>query len=116
MRGEVDRPRGGGAVNRSVALANFPALATNGGIARVDGGSGPPVGVGRLSATPYVADRLACTHEGTTVVVSQGIWYCPNHGAQYAADGSVTQGPAASNRAPLTVVPDRAAGTLTITG
>lgn len=105
-----------GNVSLLVRLADFPALAAVGGVARVDGGSGTPVGVGHVGASQYVAYTLACTHQGTTVNASGSGWLCPNHGARFSSSGAVTQGPATAPLAPLTVTLDQAAGTLTITG
>lgn len=58
-------------------------------IARVNAGS---------AASSFVALAKACTHEGTTVTYQgNGIFYCPNHGAQFSSTGSVTRGPANSS-------------------
>ena len=34
-----------------------------------------------------------CTHEGATCVTSQGVFYCPRHGAEFDYNGAVISGP-----------------------
>ncbi len=103
-------------VNLVVQLAQFPALAQVGGVARVDGNSSVPVGAARISASQFAAYSLACTHQGSTVLASGSGWTCPSHGAQFAASGAVTRGPATVALQALNVAYDAAANTLTITG
>ena len=103
-------------VNLVIDLAQFPALANVGGVARVDGNSSTPVGAARISATQFAAYSLACTHQGTTVVASGSGWFCPNHGAAFAASGAVTRGPATVALTALSVVYDATTNKLTITG
>ena len=98
----------------TVTLANFPALAANGGIARVDGGASTPVAVTRVSSTSYRAFSMACTHAGTTVNIVGGGFTCPNHGAQFSSTGAVTRGPASTSLREYTVTLNAAAGTLMI--
>ncbi|HEX9106766.1 MAG TPA: Rieske (2Fe-2S) protein [Longimicrobiales bacterium] len=107
---------GAGNVNLVVDLAQFPALSRVGGVARVDGNTSIPVGAARISATQFAAYSLSCTHQGTTVVPSGPGWYCPNHGATFAASGAVTRGPATTALQALTAVYDAASNKLTITG
>jgi Rieske Fe-S protein len=107
---------GSGSINLVVDLTKFPALATVGGVARVDGGTGTPVGAVRVAAAQFAAYTLACTHQGTTVNLSGKVWTCPNHGAQFDASGRVTRGPANTNLAALTAAYDAASNKLTITG
>ncbi len=64
-------------------------------IARVSAGS---------TAASFVALSKACTHEGTAVTYQgNGVFYCPNHGAQFSTTGSVTRGPASSSLSKYTV-------------
>jgi len=104
-------PPAGGLV---VTLANFPALAVDGGIARVDGGATSPIAAVRVNATTYRAFAMACTHAGTTVNIVAGGFSCPNHGAQFSATGAVTRGPAVTPLREFTVTLNATAGTLTI--
>ena len=92
-----------------VKLSDFPELNTAGGSVRI--GTSPivrrssedtgPVGIFHpviinRAATDFFVLHAECSHAGCTVarMNSQGIMQCPCHGSQYAADGSVRQGPA----------------------
>jgi cytochrome b6-f complex iron-sulfur subunit len=83
----------------SFALADFPALATVGGIVagrpsgfpspllltRIDSGTGPDA-IGALDAI--------CTHLGCTVLPGAAALDCPCHASTFRLDGSFIQGPA----------------------
>jgi nitrite reductase/ring-hydroxylating ferredoxin subunit len=97
-----------------VTLANFAALGSDGGVARVDGGSGTPTAVLRVNATTYRAFSLACPHAGTTVSIVAGGFRCPNHGATFSSTGAVTGGPATRGLTERAVTLNAVAGTLTI--
>jgi cytochrome b6-f complex iron-sulfur subunit len=70
------------------------ALKTNGGYV-YNGG----VIVARTTSGAYVAVSQLCTHAGGTVqyVPSSNSFYCPNHGSNFATNGSVLNGPATSS-------------------
>jgi Rieske Fe-S protein len=73
-----------------ITLANFPALATVGGVARVS--SQPPIALAR-TATGLVGFSLECTHAGTTVDIRSNFTLkCPNHGAEFSFEGNWTGG------------------------
>ncbi|MGF1654968.1 MAG: ubiquinol-cytochrome c reductase iron-sulfur subunit [Actinomycetales bacterium] len=80
-----------GAGGASVPLADVPV-----GEARVVDVGGRPVVVARPEEAAVVAFSARCTHQGTTVEVSEGLELrCPNHGSEFRADdGSVLNGPA----------------------
>jgi nitrite reductase/ring-hydroxylating ferredoxin subunit len=101
-------------VNLSVTLANFPALATVGGIARVTT-SGTPVAVVRVDAGTYRAFSMVCPHQGTTVNISGAGFRCPNHGATFNANGAWTGGERTSGLSEFRVSSNTSAGTITIT-
>ena len=107
---------GGGAPTGSiiVTLSNFAALGTDGGVARVDGGSGTPTAVLRVNATTYRAFSLVCPHAGTTVNIVAGGFRCPNHGATFSSTGALTGGPATRGLTERAVTFNATAGTLTI--
>ena len=105
-----------GNVNLTVRVADFPALATVGSVARVDGGQGPEVGVGRISDTEFVAYGLACPHQQYYVESFAGGWRCPAHDSRFSARGEVARGPAVSGLVSLFVSYDRRAGVLSISG
>ncbi len=103
-------------VNLVVDVTKFPALASVGGVARVDSGTGVPVGAVRTSATQFAAYTLICTHQGATVQLGGSSWTCPAHGAQFSATGAVTRGPATTPLQALNAAFDATTNQLTITG
>ena len=70
------------------------ALSANGGFVVKNG-----VIVARTNSGTFLAVAAACTHEGTNVNYnsSENKFVCPNHGAQFSSNGSVTKGPANTN-------------------
>jgi cytochrome b6-f complex iron-sulfur subunit len=99
----------------TVSVASFAALATIGGIARVDGGQGSPVAVVRAGDAQYAAFSLVCPHQGATVSIVGSGFRCPQHGAQFASTGSWVGGQPTSNLHALSAQYDPATGQLTIT-
>jgi cytochrome b6-f complex iron-sulfur subunit len=69
-------------------------LATNGGFMVKNG-----IVVARTNTGTFLAVSAACTHAGTNVNynASSNNFVCPNHGAKFSSNGSVTQGPATKN-------------------
>jgi cytochrome b6-f complex iron-sulfur subunit len=72
------------------------ALATNGGYLIHNG-----VLVARTLSGNFIAVSAACTHEGTSInyYATTNNFICPNHGARFDNNGTVTQGPANKNLA-----------------
>ena len=97
-----------------ITLANFPALATVGGAAKVS--SQPPIALAR-TATGLKGYSLECTHAGTTVELrSDFTLKCPNHGAEFAFDGTWTGGQQqTSSLFAVIVTPDASGATVAIT-
>lgn len=97
--------------------ALFPALATIGGIARVDNqlAGSLPIAVVRTSSTTWAAFSMVCPHQGTTINIVSGGFRCPNHGAQFNSAGANTGGQVTSalTSLPVTVQSD---GTLLLQG
>src|SRR5581483_4562480 len=102
----------------TVTLANFPALATVGGYARVDSGAAgvTPVGLARTGTSTFVAYSLVCTHQGTTIAQSSVGWTCPNHGAEFSSTGALILGPATTALTSFPCTYNATAGTVTIGG
>ena len=98
----------------TITLANFPALATVGSAARVS--SQPPIALAR-TAQGLVGYSLECTHAGTTVELQGNFTLrCPNHGAEFAYDGTWTGGTQqTSSLFRVTVTPDATGDTVAIT-
>lgn len=99
----------------TIRIADFPALQSVGGIARVDGGSSNPIAVSRLGANSFVALSMICPHAGYRPIniVSSG-FRCPNHGAQFASDGNWIGGQRTRDLQSYPTAYNAAAGTLTI--
>jgi Rieske Fe-S protein len=97
-----------------ITLANFPALANVGGVARVS--SQPALALARTS-TGLVGFSLECTHAGTLVDLRQNSTFkCPNHGAEFAFDGTWTGGEQQTTSLfRVTVTPDATGATVAIT-
>lgn len=105
---------GGGLV---VTIADFPALAADGGMARVDGGTSTPIAVTRIDSATYLAFSMVCPHAGYRPIgIIAGVGYkCPNHGAEFDPDGNWSGGQRTFDLKQYVVVHDVVAGTLTIT-
>jgi cytochrome b6-f complex iron-sulfur subunit len=71
--------------------ADNAALRNNGGFVVTQG-----VIVARTNAGDYIAVSSTCTHQGSTVgfQAATNRFRCPNHGAEFNADGSVARSPA----------------------
>ena len=98
-----------------VTLANVPALAVVGGIARVDGNSSRPVALVRTAQSSYVALSMRCPHQGATVSIQGGAFNCSRHGARFSSTGQWLSGQRTSNLTQLAAVYDATKGTVTIT-
>lgn len=77
----------------TIRIADFPALSTVGGTARVDGNTSNPIAVTRTGASSFVALSMICPHAGYKPIniVSSG-FRCPNHGALFDPTGNWTGG------------------------
>lgn len=107
----VSGPGAGGTA--TVVLADYPALATVGGIARLNG-TGRPVAVVR-TAEGYRAFSLVCPHQGSTVgIVNGSSFQCPNHGARFSAAGLWTGGERTGNLVELAVTPGSDGASITV--
>jgi cytochrome b6-f complex iron-sulfur subunit len=98
-----------------VTVSAFSSLANTGGAARVDGGNGTPVALVRTGAATFAAFSLRCPHEGFTVNVQSGSFYCPAHGARFTSTGTWAGGQRTGNLTSLASAYDATAGTVTIT-
>jgi cytochrome b6-f complex iron-sulfur subunit len=99
----------------TVTLADFSVLATIGGVARVDGGTGAPTALYRSTATAFIALSMVCPHQGFSPIdITSTGFYCPGHGSQFSKGGAVLSGPAASNLTTFPATYSSAAGTVAI--
>lgn len=95
-----------------VTVARIPALAKVGGIVNLGTVKGVPVALVRTGSRTYRALDLRCTHQGVTVGRDGAAWRCPAHGSRFAANGTVTHGPA--RRSLATVRSSVASGKVTV--
>ncbi len=99
----------------TVTLANFSALATVGGVARVDSGTGAPTALYRADASTFVALSMICPHEQFAPIdITVNGFHCPAHGSTFAASGALEGGPASTGLASFPSTYDAVAGTITI--
>lgn len=98
----------------TVSLSSFPALATIGGVARVDNGVGAPTALVRTGASTFRGLTMICTHQGSTIdAVNNTSFRCPNHGALFNSAGANTGGQQTSALATFSATFD-GANTVTI--
>lgn len=98
----------------TVRVADYPALATVGGISQVSS-TGTPVAVVRSAASTFRAFSMRCPHAGSTVQITGGSFRCPNHGATFNSSGAWTGGERTSSLTELKVTANAAGDVLTIT-
>lgn len=98
-----------------VRITDFPALATVGGIARVDSGGSTPIAAVRIASETFLAVSMVCTHAGFQPIEIRTTGFrCPNHGAQFNREGEWVGGQPTGNLLQYPVAYDATAGTLTI--
>lgn len=83
----------------AVTVAKVPALRAADGRVLLGSVKGTPVAVVREADGSYAALNLRCTHQGVMVSPDTAGWLCPAHGSQFARDGAVQRGPAATSLA-----------------
>ena len=97
----------------TIKVSDYPALATVGGIALVTVQSSP-FAIVRTGTTTFVALSRICPHQGSTVNQSGSGFLCPNHGAQFSANGTWVGGERTSSMRSYATTYDTSAGTLVI--
>lgn len=82
-----------GAIDFTLDLTSptYSSLNNNGGSVVKDN-----IIIARTSAGAFVALSAICTHQGSTIGFESAAnrFHCPNHGSNFATDGSVINGPA----------------------
>ena len=111
--GGGDSPTAPTSGSATLTLANYPALASVGGVALVTA-SGSPIAVVRTAESTFVALSRVCPHQGTTVSQTTTGFRCPNHGATFDKAGNWTGGQRTSDLREYPVAYDAQAGTLTV--
>ncbi|MEZ5118231.1 MAG: Rieske (2Fe-2S) protein [Candidatus Nanopelagicales bacterium] len=79
-----------------VQVGKVRALRKVGGSVLLGTVKGVPTAVVRTAKFRYAVLDLRCTHQGTTVRRTSSTWTCPNHGSQFALNGTLRRGPAES--------------------
>jgi cytochrome b6-f complex iron-sulfur subunit len=97
----------------TVKVSDYPALATVGGIALVSIQSSP-FAIVRTGTSSFAALSRVCPHQGSIVNQSGSGFLCPNHGAQFSANGTWIGGQPTSSLHSYATTYDAAAGTVTI--
>ena len=103
-----------GPVSFTVDVSKYPALASIGGIARVDNG-GAPIAAVRTGTDTFAAFSLICPHFGCTVGINGSFFQCPCHGAQFASTGIWIGGQRTTNLSAYGTSYNATTGVLTIT-
>lgn len=99
----------------TVTLANFSALASVGGVARVDPGTGAPTALYRSDASTFIALSMVCPHAGFAPIdITSSGFHCPAHGSSFSKSGALVNGPAPTGLASYTTTYDATAGTVAI--
>lgn len=97
----------------TIKLSDYPNLASAGSAVRVSGTS-VPIALVNEGNGKYTALSLVCTHQGATVQWTGNIFICPNHGAEFAADGHWIGGQPTSSLVSYPTAYDAGTGTITI--
>lgn len=99
----------------TVAIADYPALNTIGGIARVDDGTTAPIALARIAQSTFVALSMVCPHAGySPITIVSGGFRCPNHGARFDSSGNWVGGQRTRDLQSYPVSYNAAAGTVII--
>jgi len=96
-----------------IKVSDFPALASDGGIALVNL-SGNPMAIVRTGDASFVTLSRVCPHQGSIINPSCSGFLCPGHGARFSATGQWQGGQRTSDMRSFSTSYDAAAGTITI--
>jgi Rieske Fe-S protein len=106
-------PTAPSSVSGSIKVADFPSLASVGGVATVSV-SGSPVAVVRTGAATFIALSRICPHQGSTISVLSNEFQCPRHGATFNMSGGWIGGQPTGNMFSYPATYAAATDTLTI--
>lgn len=99
----------------SVTVADYPTLATVGGIALLQNPPSPMAAV-RTGAGSFAVFSRLCPHQGTTIGLNGTGFRCPNHGALFDSQGHNVGGQSTSSLHQYAASYDAGTDTLTVTG
>jgi nitrite reductase/ring-hydroxylating ferredoxin subunit len=97
----------------TMQIADYPALASVGGVALVSA-NGASLAVVRTSTDSFVALSRVCPHEGGRIDPSGSGFVCQKHGARFSSTGAWTGGQSTSSMRSYTTTYNSSTGTLTI--
>ena len=100
-------------ISSSLKVSDYASLASIGGVAAVTL-NGTPLAIVRTGTSSFLALSRICPHKGTEVNIVSSGFYCPNHGAQFSANGTWTGGQGTSSLMSYATTYDTATGTLTV--
>jgi Rieske Fe-S protein len=106
-------PTAPASVDGSIHPADFPALATVGGVALVSV-SGQSLAIVRTGPSSFAALSRVCPHQGNTINPSGDGFLCTGHGARFSKTGTWVGGQPTSNMRSYSTQYDAATDTLTI--
>jgi Rieske Fe-S protein len=97
----------------TLQLSSFSSLANVGGVATttIDG---TPIAIVRETSSSFSAFSRICPHQGGLVSPTNGVLFCPNHGATFDLHGNNIGGQRTSNLTSYPVAYDATAGTITV--
>jgi len=110
---DATAPDFGPRIGSSITVADYPQLATTGGVL-LAGLNGQPVAIVRSGSTSFLALSRICPHQGGTIGTSGSGFVCPVHGARFDATGHWTGGQRTSSMRTLSTSYDVSTDTLTI--
>ncbi len=108
-------PSGGFSGTFTFKVTDYPALATVGGIALIDGASIPLAAV-RSGTSSFIVLSRVCPHQGFTIGVAGSGFQCPGHGAQFDNQGTNVGGFPAGSMQSFSNTYDAGTGVVTVTG
>jgi Rieske Fe-S protein len=110
---DATAPDFGPSIGSSITVADYPQLASTGGVL-LAGLNGQPVAIVRSGSTSFLALSRICPHQGGTIGTSGSGFLCPVHGARFDGTGHWTGGQRTTNMRTLSTSYDVSTDTLTI--
>lgn len=110
---DATAPSFGKSIGSSITVADYPELASTGGVL-LAGLNGRPVAIVRTGSASFLALSRICPHQGGTIGTSGSGFACPVHGARFDQSGHWTGGQPTSNMRAYSTSYDASTDTLTI--
>ncbi len=110
---DATAPNFGKSIGPSINVADYPELASTGGVL-LAGLNGRPVAIVRTGDTSFLALSRICPHQGGTIGTYGSGFACPVHGARFDQSGHWTGGQPTTNMRTFSTSYDVSTDTLTI--